>query len=32
MVKPIATDVEDIEEAVRLYDEGKLPNLMKRLH
>ncbi len=26
------TDVENIEEAVRLYLEGKLPNLMERLH
>jgi predicted Fe-Mo cluster-binding NifX family protein len=31
-IEPIITDVKDIEEAVRLYVEGKLPNLMQRLH
>ncbi len=31
-IEPIVTDVKDIEEAVRLYLEGKLPNLMERLH
>lgn len=31
-IEPIVTDVEDIEEAVKLHLEGKLPNLMERLH
>jgi predicted Fe-Mo cluster-binding NifX family protein len=31
-IEPIVTDVKDIEEAVRLYLESKLPNLMERLH
>jgi predicted Fe-Mo cluster-binding NifX family protein len=31
-IETIVTDVESIEEAVRLYVEGKLPNLMERLH
>jgi predicted Fe-Mo cluster-binding NifX family protein len=31
-IEPIVTDVESIEEAVKLYLEGKLPNLMERLH
>ncbi|OGN94670.1 MAG: hypothetical protein A2Z75_01805 [Chloroflexi bacterium RBG_13_50_10] len=31
-IEPVVTDVEDIEEAVKLYLEGKLPNLMERLH
>jgi len=31
-IQPIVTDVETIEEAVKLYLEGKLPNLMERLH
>jgi predicted Fe-Mo cluster-binding NifX family protein len=31
-IETIVTDVENIEEAVRLYVEGKLPNLMERLH
>ena len=31
-IETIVTDVESIEEAVRLYLEGKLPNLMERLH
>ena len=31
-IQPIVTEVKDIEEAVKLYLEGKLPNLMERLH
>ena len=31
-LETIVPDVENIEEAVRLYVEGKLPNLMERLH
>jgi len=31
-IEPIITDVENIDEAVKLYLEGKLPNLMERLH
>ena len=31
-IEPVVTDVKDIEEAVRLYLEGKLPNLRERLH
>ncbi len=31
-VEPLVTDVENIEEAVKLYLQGKLPNLMERLH
>ncbi len=31
-IEPIITDVKDIEQAVKLYIEGKLPNLMQRLH
>jgi len=31
-IEPIVTDVESIEEAVKLYLDGKLPNLMERLH
>lgn len=31
-IQPIITDVGDIDEAVKLYLEGKLPNLMERLH
>ena len=31
-IETIVTDVENIEEAVRLYVDGKLPNLMERLH
>ena len=30
-IEPIVTDVSNIEEAVTLYVEGKLPNLMSRL-
>ncbi|MFC1957792.1 NifB/NifX family molybdenum-iron cluster-binding protein [Chloroflexota bacterium] len=31
-IEPVVTDVDDIEEAVRLYIEGKLENRMERLH
>ena len=31
-IEAVVTDVEDIEEAVKLYVQGKLPNLMDRLH
>ena len=31
-IETVVTDVEDIEEAVKLYVTGKLPNLMERLH
>jgi predicted Fe-Mo cluster-binding NifX family protein len=31
-IEPIVTDIENIDEAVRLYLAGKLPNLMGRLH
>ena len=31
-IEPVVTDVEDIEEAVKLYLVGKLPNLRERLH
>ena len=31
-IEPIVTDVKGIEEAVKLYLEGELPNLMERLH
>lgn len=31
-IQPVVTNVESIEEAVRLYLEGNLPNLMERLH
>jgi len=31
-IEPIVTDVETIDEAVKLYLEGKLVNLMERLH
>ena len=31
-IEPIITDVKDIEEAVKLYLQGKLPNLRERLH
>lgn len=31
-IETVVTDVEDIEEAAKLYLEGKLPNLMERLH
>ena len=31
-IEPVVTDVENIDEAAKLYLEGKLPNLMERLH
>jgi predicted Fe-Mo cluster-binding NifX family protein len=31
-IEPVVTDVKNIEEAVKLYLQGKLPNLMERLH
>jgi len=31
-IEPIITDVADIEQAVKLYLENKLPNLRERLH
>jgi len=31
-IQPIVTDVNSIDEAVKLYLEEKLPNLMERLH
>ena len=31
-IEPIITDVEGIDEAVKLYLEGKLVNLMEKLH
>ena len=31
-IEPLVTDVATIDEAVRLYLQGKLPNLMERLH
>jgi predicted Fe-Mo cluster-binding NifX family protein len=31
-IEPVVTDVSDAAEAVRLYSEGKLTNLMERLH
>ncbi len=31
-IKPVVTDVENIDEAVELYLDGRLPNLMQRLH
>lgn len=31
-IEPVVTDVENIDKAVNLYLEGKLPNLMERLH
>jgi len=31
-IEPIVTDVGNIEEAIKLYLQGKLPNLMERLH
>jgi len=31
-IEPVATDVENIDEAVQLYLEGTLPNQMERLH
>jgi predicted Fe-Mo cluster-binding NifX family protein len=31
-IEAVVTDIENIDEAVKLYLEGKLPNLMERLH
>jgi len=31
-IETVVTDVENIEEAIKLYLDGKLPNLMERLH
>ena len=31
-IEPVVTDVEDIDEAVKLYLSDSLPNLMDRLH
>jgi len=31
-IETIVTDVKTIDEAVELYIQGKLPNLMERLH
>jgi predicted Fe-Mo cluster-binding NifX family protein len=31
-IKPIVTDIKNIDEAVKLYLEGKLINLQQRLH
>jgi predicted Fe-Mo cluster-binding NifX family protein len=31
-IETVVTDVDDIEKAVNLYLQGKLPNLMERLH
>lgn len=31
-IETVVTDVSDIEKAVNLYLQGKLPNLMERLH
>ena len=31
-IEPVVTDAKNIDEAVKLYLEGKLPNLMERLH
>ncbi len=31
-IEPVVTDVKNIEEAVKLYLQGKLPALMERLH
>jgi predicted Fe-Mo cluster-binding NifX family protein len=31
-IETVVTDVENIEDAVKLYLQGKLPNLMERLH
>ena len=31
-IEPVVTDVDDIEEAVKLHLEGKLENQMERLH
>ncbi len=31
-IAPVVTDVKNIEEAVKLFLQGKLPNLMERRH
>ena len=31
-IEPVITDIASIDEAVKLYSVGKLPNLMERLH
>jgi predicted Fe-Mo cluster-binding NifX family protein len=31
-IETMVTDIENIEDAVKLYLQGKLPNLMERLH
>jgi len=31
-IEPVVTDVKDIDEAVKRYLDGKLDNLMERLH
>lgn len=31
-IQPVVTDVEKIDQAVQLYADGKLPNLMERVH
>jgi len=31
-IEPVVTDVEDIDEAVQLYLDGKLANLVERPH
>jgi predicted Fe-Mo cluster-binding NifX family protein len=31
-IEPVITDVKDIEQAVKLYLDAKLPNLMQKLH
>ena len=31
-IRPVVTDEQDIDKAVQLYVEGKLPNLMERVH
>jgi predicted Fe-Mo cluster-binding NifX family protein len=31
-IETVVTDVDTIDEAVNLYVQGKLPNLMERLH
>jgi predicted Fe-Mo cluster-binding NifX family protein len=31
-IKPVITDIKDIDQAVKVYLEDKLPSLMERLH
>lgn len=31
-IEPVITDVQKIDEAIKLYIEGKLPNLLEKLH